>query len=55
MFHNGMALVRNLQNGNVYQANSEGSTYEEMVNKDKFEGRWIDGDLDPYANEVEDE
>lgn len=55
MFHNGMALIRNLKNGNVYQANSDFSTRAEMVMKDKFEGRWIDGDLDPYAEEVQDE
>ena len=55
MFHNGMALIRNLKNGNVYQANSDFSTREEMVMKDKFEGRWIDGELNSYAEEIHDE
>ena len=55
MFHNGMALIRNLKNGNVYQANSDFSTREEMVMKDKFEGRWVNGELDPYAEEIHDE
>lgn len=53
MVYNGMNLVRNLKNGNVYQANTDFSTPEEMVLRDKFEGRWVDGDLDSYAVEVD--
>ena len=53
MVYNGMNLVRNLKNGNVYQANTDFSTPEEMVLRDKFEGRWVDGDLDNYAVEVD--
>ena len=53
LVHNGMHLVRNLTNGNVYQANTDLATPGEMVLRDKYEGRWIDGDLDSYAEEVD--
>ena len=54
LLHNGMVLIRNLKNGNVYQANNACETHEEMVMRDKFEGRWIDGNLDVHADEVDD-
>jgi hypothetical protein len=54
-FHNGVVLIRHLKNGNVYRANTDADDHEEMVMKDKFEGRWEDGALNYGAEEVEDE
>jgi hypothetical protein len=51
--HNGLQLVRNLSNGNVYRANTDLATPGEMADRDKFEGRWLDSDLDEYAEEVD--
>ena len=53
MFHAGQALIRNLKNNNVYEANLDFEEHEQMVKRDKFVGQWIDGDLDPYAEEYQ--
>jgi hypothetical protein len=51
MFHSGKALIRNLKNNNVYEADLDFDDYEKMVKRDKFVGQWIDDELDSYAEE----
>ena len=47
----GIPLIRNTKTGNVYQCDRTKHRLEDMVQRDKFEGKWRDGRLDPYANE----
>ena len=42
-------LIRNLKSKKVYEVNPHKTTHEEMVLRDKCVGRWVDGNLDPYA------
>jgi hypothetical protein len=42
-------LIRNLKSQKVYEVNPHKTTHEEMVLRDKCVGRWVDGNLDPYA------
>jgi hypothetical protein len=55
MFHAGQALIRNLKNNNVYEANLDFEDHEKMVKRDKFVGQWIDGELNPYAEEYQED
>lgn len=40
-FYEGMPLIRNTVTNNCYQVNMTESNLEDMVQKDKYEGRWI--------------
>ncbi len=54
-FYEGEPRVRNVHTGNCYQVDTSkgGSDLESMVCRDKYEGRWKDGKLDPYTEEDE--
>jgi hypothetical protein len=47
----GTLLIRHTKTGNVYQCDRSKHRLEDMVQRDKFEGKWRDGRLDPYADE----
>jgi hypothetical protein len=47
----GTPLVRHTKTGNVYQCDRTKHRLEDMVQRDKYEGKWRDGRLDPYADE----
>jgi hypothetical protein len=49
----GVPLIRNTKSSNVYQCDTSKHRLEDMVLRDKFEGKWRDGRLDPYAEEDE--
>ena len=49
--HLGHPRIRNVKTGNVYQVDDTKGTLEEMVLRDKYEGRWIDGALNEFAEE----
>jgi hypothetical protein len=47
----GVPLIRNTKSGNVYQCDRTKHRLEDMVQRDKYEGKWRDGRLDAYADE----
>jgi hypothetical protein len=47
----GVVLIRHTKTGNVYQCDRSKHRLEDMVLRDKHEGKWRDGRLDPYADE----
>ena len=47
----GVLLIRHTKTANVYQCDRSKHRLEDMVQRDKFEGKWRDGRLDPYAEE----
>lgn len=47
----GTVLIRHTKTANVYQCDRSKHRLEDMVQRDKFEGKWRDGRLDPYADE----
>ena len=47
----GIPLIRHIKTGNVYQCDRAKHRLEDMVQRDKYEGKWRDGRLDAYANE----
>jgi hypothetical protein len=49
----GVPLIRHTGTGNVYQCDTSKHTLEEMVCRDKYEGKWRDGALDAYIEEDE--
>ena len=49
--HLGHPRIRNVKTGNVYQVDDTKGTLEEMVLRDKYEGRWIEGALNEFADE----
>jgi len=51
--HEGIPLIRHTKSNNCYQCDRSKHRIEEMVMRDKFEGKWRDGRLDPYAEEDE--
>ena len=50
----GQLLIRNLKNDNVYRSDPSNMDPDKMAKRDCFMGRWVDGALDPYGEEVED-
>jgi hypothetical protein len=53
-FADGTLLIRHSKTGNVYQCDQSKHRLEDMVQRDKFEGKWRGGRLDPYGEEDED-
>jgi chemotaxis protein histidine kinase CheA len=51
--HEGIPLIRHTKTNNCYQCDRSKHRLEEMVMRDKFEGKWREGRLDPYAEEDE--
>ena len=51
--HDGVALIRHTKTDNVYQCDTSKRSLEDMVQRDKFEGKWRDGELDAYGEEDE--
>ena len=51
--HDGVALIRHTKTNNVYQCDTSKRALEDMVQRDKFEGKWVDGELDAYGEEDE--
>ena len=49
--HDGIALIRHNKTQNVYQCDTSKRSLEDMVQRDKFEGKWRDGELDAYGEE----
>ncbi len=49
--HEGVPLIRNTKTGNCYQCDRAHHRLEDMVCRDKYEGKWRKGRLDPYAEE----
>lgn len=47
----GVLLIRHTKTGNVYQCDRSKHRLEDMVQRDKFEGKWREGRLDPYTDE----
>jgi hypothetical protein len=47
----GVPLIRNAKSRNVYQCDRSKHRLEDMVQRDKYEGKWVDGRLDAYAEE----
>ncbi len=54
LMHDGMAMIRNVKNRNVYKADTE-QEGEEMILWSEFVGKWRDGEIDYYAEENDDE
>lgn len=52
-FSDGVLLIRHTKAGNVYQCDQSKHRLEDMVQRDKFEGKWRGGRLDPYGEEDE--
>jgi len=50
-FADGTLLIRHSKTGNVYQCDQSKHRLEDMVQRDKFEGKWRGGRLDPYGEE----
>ncbi len=51
--HEGVPLIRNTKTNNCYQCDLKEHRLEDMVQRDKYEGKWRKGRLDPYAEEDE--
>lgn len=49
--HLGHPRIRNSKTGNVYEVDDTKRTLEEMVLRDLYHGRWIDGALDEFAEQ----
>ena len=51
----GRLLIRNLKNNNVYLSDSSEVDPDKMAKRDCFMGSWVDGALDPYGEQVDEE